>query len=341
MNAPTPRPEVFDTYWRFAAERHAIFTRRISGQAAPWTTDPILREYKFCSTFRAADRVSQYLIRELYADPSASKAELVFRALALRTFSKPATWERLKQLLGAQPRIDDLETSAFQAALDHIHAEGHGLYTAAFILPSGTTSFGNSRKHRNHGDLFARMFIDDAAGDRIAAAGTLQEVFEILSSYPMMGDFLSYQAAIDMNYSTATDFSENDFTVPGPGAVRGLRKVFHNLGDRSPADVIHWMVEHQDQEFERLGLDFPGLWGRPLHAIDAQGLFCETDKYCRVAFPHLESARSKIKARFTATNEPIPSLFFPPKWGINDKLPAGPVLGSRGRQATLVVGGRA
>lgn len=62
---PTPRKEVFDAYWRFAAERLAIFLRRANGEPGPWTGDPILQQYKFCNTFRAADRVSQYLIRDV------------------------------------------------------------------------------------------------------------------------------------------------------------------------------------------------------------------------------------------------------------------------------------
>jgi hypothetical protein len=85
------------------------------------------------------------------------------------------------------------------------------------------------------------------------------------------------------------------------------------------------MTERQENEFARLGLPFGGLWGRPLHAIDCQGLFCETDKYCREAAPELASARKRIKARFTPTPEPV-RLFFPPKWGINGKLPEQPVL---------------
>ena len=64
-----------------------------------------------------------------------------------------------------------------------------------------------------------------------------------------------------------------------------------------------------------------------MHAIDCQGLFCETDKYCREAVPELASARKRIKARFSVAPEPI-HLFFPPKWGINDKLPKGAVLGA-------------
>jgi hypothetical protein len=87
------------------------------------------------------------------------------------------------------------------------------------------------------------------------------------------------------------------------------------------------MVDHQDAEMARVELPFHGLYGRPLHAIDCQGLFCETDKYCREAAPELASARKRIKARFTASGEAV-RLFFPPKWGLDHLLPTADVLGS-------------
>jgi len=323
MIEPTPRAAVFDTYWRFAAERHAIFLRRIAGQPGPWTQDPILRDHKFCCTFRAADRESQYLIRQLYDEPAAGKADLVFRATALRTFSKGSTWELLKAKLGHQPAIADLQDGSFAQALDAIDAAGHTMYTAAFILAPN----GYDRKHRGHAELFHDQFVNRAAGDRIAEAGSLEAVYDILHGFPYVGDFMAYQTAIDINYSTATNFSENDFVQAGPGAQRGLAKVFQSLNGWSPKRTILWMVDRQAAEFERLGLDFPGLWGRPLHGIDAQGLFCETDKYSRVAFPELASNRSRIKAKFKPSAEPL-KLFFPPKWGLNGKLPVDPVLGA-------------
>ena len=57
--------EVFETYWRLASERHAIFERRLRGEPPPWTEDPILSKHKFTNAFRAADRVSQYVIRDV------------------------------------------------------------------------------------------------------------------------------------------------------------------------------------------------------------------------------------------------------------------------------------
>jgi hypothetical protein len=170
------------------------------------------------------------------------------------------------------------------------------------------------------------MFLQDAVGERILATFSLNQIYELLHGYPLMGDFMSYQTAIDLNYSDLIDFSENEFTKAGPGALKGISKMFESLGDYTPTDVIHWMVDHQEAAFESHNLPFNGLWGRRLHAIDCQGLFCETDKYCREAAPELTSARKRIKARFAVNPEPI-NLFFPPKWGINGRLPESSVFG--------------
>src|SRR3546814_2064593 len=63
---------VLDTYWKFGAERLAMYLRRLAQPNGPWTDDPILRTYRFTNSFRAADRVSQYLIREIQYDSARS-----------------------------------------------------------------------------------------------------------------------------------------------------------------------------------------------------------------------------------------------------------------------------
>ena len=57
--------DVFNTYWRFAAERQSVFFRRVCGALPPWTSDPILLRFRFTNAYRAADRVSQFLIRQV------------------------------------------------------------------------------------------------------------------------------------------------------------------------------------------------------------------------------------------------------------------------------------
>ena len=63
--------------------------------------------------------------------------------------------------------------------------------------------------------------------------------------------------------------------VPGPGALSGITKCFSDLGQLSEQETIRLMGEIQDDEFERLGLDFPQLRGRRLQLIDLHNLFCE------------------------------------------------------------------
>ena len=319
MNQPIPRTRIYDLYWYFAAERLAIFDRRATGEIGPWTDDPILNAYKFCNVFRASDRVSQYLIRKVaYDESNPQPAEVIFRIVAFRMFSRIETWDGLIGILGRQPKIEDLTNGTFEAAIDKIREEQGKLYTGAFIL-CANQAYGYQKKHLNHIALFRHMFVHDGLAEKLLGASSLEDVYNMLHAYPLMGDFMSYQIAIDLNYSAYINFSENDFTKAGPGAMRGIKKVFESNGGMTPEQLILWMVARQDSEFARLGMAFEGLRGRKLQAIDVQGLFCEVDKYCREAAPDLVSARVQIKAKFEQTLQPI-EYFYPPKWGINGIL---------------------
>lgn len=312
---PRPRRGVYELYWGFASKRQAIYESRLQGAARPWTDDRILATYKFCNVFRAADRVSQYMISDVACAPEKQEyADRLFQIIAFRTFSNIDTWDGVRAYLKRQPIVDDLHSGAFVEALEWVKARNGGLYTGAFIL-CANKAFGFDQKHKNHAALFKHMFVDQRLDRKVAAANSLEQIVEALQSFPLMGPFMAYQTAIDINYSSLVGFSENDYTQAGPGALRGLKKAFEDLGDYTPSDAILWMTENQAAEFARLGLPFYGLFGRPLHAIDCQGLFCELDKYCREAVPELASNRSRIKARFSPSAQPL-TLTFPPKWGL-------------------------
>jgi len=315
---PVPREDLYDAYWRFAAERQSVFFRRLRGEQPPWSDDPILQTYKFCNAFRASDRVSQFLIRNVIYQTGFTSEDMLLRIILFRFFSKIETWQLLEgthsQICVATFAPDD-----FGETLDQALARKEAIYTNAFIL-CANNAYGYSRKHRNHLALVAAM-LESQLPRRIATAKSLEEVYHLLIDYPLIGPFMAYQLAIDINYSELTDFDECEFTMPGPGAIRGITKCFLDLGSRSMAGIIHWMADGQEQEFDRLGLTFQSLFGRPLHAIDCQNLFCEVDKYARVTFPQLSSNRVRIKAKFKPTPSEI-GYFYPPKWGINDAAAA-------------------
>lgn len=316
--APAKPTVVYDTYWRFAAERQEIFFRRWHGKPFPWTIDRILAEFKFTNAYRASDRVSQYLIKEVIYKGDSSEEEVFFRTILFKLFNKIETWELLQRSFGAVTYAD-FDFKAYDNVLSKASVDC-SIYSGAYIMPSGNSAFGTTRKHRAHLKLLAVM-MDDEVAMRIAAAKSMLNVFTLLRSYPMIGDFLAYQYAIDLNYSTLTNFSEMEFVVPGPGAKGGISKCFESLGGLSEADLIRVVTERQEGEFARLGLDFKNLWGRPLQLIDCQNLFCEVDKYSRVHHPEISgsSDRTRIKQKFRPTLAAI-EYWYPPKWGINEKI---------------------
>ncbi len=312
---PTPT-YVLDTYWRFAAERQEVFFNRING-IVPLTTDPILLRHKFTNAYRAADRVSQYLIREVIYRGDQSADELLFRILLFKLFNKIETYELLQHELG-EVSWQDYDFKRYSQILHQAMQASEKIYSGAYMMASGSSAFGYARKHENHLKLMEAI-MQARLAQRIAEAPSMQAVYELLLSLPTIGSFLAYQYAIDINYSTLTNFSEMDFVMPGPGAKDGIRKCFSSLGDYSEADTIRYVTDLQEQEFERLGINFRTLWGRPLQLIDCQNLFCETDKYARVAHPEVSglSNRTRIKQLYTASRlDPI-RYFFPPKWELN------------------------
>jgi hypothetical protein len=308
---------VFDTYWRFAAERLAMFYRRYSDPVGPWTSDAILRSYRFTNAYRAADRVSQYLIAEVQAreDRPQAPRELFFRTMLFKIFNRIETWEALEDRFGPLEwrRLDLVK---IDQALEELRLRGRKIYSAAYIMPA--PALGHVRKHSNHLALLKQM-MEDRLPERVRQAPSLRSVYELILRYPGLGPFLAFQYTIDLNYSCMLDFEESEFVVAGPGAIDGISKCFADTDRLSAEETIHWVTDRQDAEFRRLGLDFPGLFGRRLQPIDCQNLFCEISKYARVAHPDIGGIanRTRIKQSYRQNARPIPKPTFPQRWGID------------------------
>ena len=318
--SPAKPTIVYDTYWHFAVERQEVFFRRLEGCSPPWTHNSILAHYKFTNAYRASDRVSQYLIRNVVYEGTQSPEEVFFRTILFKLFNKIETWELLKAAIG-EVEYSSYSFDAYDRVLSQELSARRAIYSAAYIMPSAGRVFGYPKKHRNHLKLIERM-MEDELPERVAAAGSMRDAFGLLRSYPSIGDFLAYQFVTDLNYSEVTNFSEMEFVVPGPGALDGIHKCFSDLGGLTEADLIRIVTERQEHEFGRLGLRFRDLWGRRLQLIDCQNLFCEVSKYARMKHPEIGglSKRTRIKQHYRPTVDPI-SYWYPPKWGINELLP--------------------
>ena len=311
---------MFESHWRFAAERPRIYLKRLNGDPPPWTNDPILADHKFTNVFRAADRVSQYCIKQvIYEGGSMAPEEVVFRILLFKLFNSIPALETLTAALGT-PTWKNFDASTYGDILGKAKDRGVKIWNAAYMqkpqyredLPT---------KHERYLALVEHL-MHSGVTQRLLSAKTYEQAYNVLRSYPLFGDFLSMQLLTDLNYSPVLNFDEDDFIMPGPGALNGINKCFglslskDNSQDlKGAAFIIEAMVAGQDGFLDHFGERPVTLFGRRLHLIDCQNLFCETDKYARVAHPTFNLKRSGIRQKLKPAGS-LPKPFFPAKWGI-------------------------
>lgn len=309
-----PNDATFRYYFYFIQERMNIFWRKYN-DAGLLTKDPILQTYKFTNVYRACDRVSQYLIKNvIYQDLDRySPEDVLLRILVFKVFNKIETWEHLNG-------EDDITTKTFnvEKLTDTLtrRQQTKPIFSNAYMMAGIHAEYkGIPSKHQVWLQMIEDRFIKDKGLRTVLSARSLAEVYSQLREYPLIGDFLAYQYAIDFNYSPYLNFDEDSFVKAGVGAVRGIKKCFKSYGG-TYEDAIRYTQDHFEAFQERYGFTaFRPLPGREPKLIDLQNCFCETDKYLRAKMPELKVGNVRIKQHYKPSSERL-EYSFPKQWGI-------------------------
>lgn len=315
------KEDIFQYYFYFIQERMNIFWNKYNNENAPWSEDRILRIYKFTNVYRATDRVSQYLIREVIYnnDEEFNEEDILLRILFFKIFNKIETWEYIEGEIG-KIRIANFNIEVINRLLIERRRE-KPIYSNAYMM-TGTHSMYNHLKYKHEKwlQMVKNEMIEKGVFKRIIKAKSLQEIYDLLRNCSFLGDFLAYQYTIDFNYSSVINFSEDSFVKAGIGAIRGIKKCFEPLGNNTYEDVIKYTQENFEKFQKLFGYtEFQKLFGRSPTLIDLQNCFCETDKYLRMKRPDLVVGNVRIKQKYKDMYKPL-NLFFPPKWAINSKI---------------------
>lgn len=285
-------------FWYFANERYALFENRLlTGIPVP-SADPIMNENRFTNTFRATDRVSQRMIKLQY-DGDWDPASLLLRTLLFKVFNREQTWDAIVEEFG-EPTAHNWEPVAVQSLLDDMAAAGEQIFTGSYMMVNPLTA--GWVKHHYYVNMIDTIM--NSYMPIVLESQSLMDLTARLQDVPGIGKFLAYQYAIDLNYSTLFDFSENDYTLAGHGAKRGITRLFGNA--RLPETRIRELWEDRARGPELLG-------SREMHLIDIQNVLCEYDKYMRTAQP---VGRKRMKQRYRPDPRPLPDPVFPPKWNL-------------------------
>jgi hypothetical protein len=125
--------------------------------------------------------------------------------------------------------------------------------------------------------------VDNGIIKQILDSKTQEDVFNILKKIPGLAGFLAYQIFVDFAYIEEFPFSENEFTIAGPGCMRGLDLVFEDRDGMNYEEALFWLRDNQ----HLFGIDFNDLMkdlpeeDRHLTIIDIENSMCEIQKYIK------------------------------------------------------------
>lgn len=263
----------------FAWEREAIRLARENGHAAPWTADPILRQYRFTNVRRRDDRVSKWIIAEVIK-PNEARPQLWFALLMTRLINWPPTLRRLIDDGVLLAPLREFDPERFSACVERQRASGAKTYSGAYMIyptkmdPGGVKSLAIARHIISPARQLNERLLEVIASERPRVedfVSTLAESFGIST-------FIAGQVAADLTYCAQLEDAADLLTYApiGPGSSRGL----NYLHDRRP------LAEWRQDDFNRALRDVNEAIIRELDIVDltlhdVQNVMCEYSKYCR------------------------------------------------------------
>jgi hypothetical protein len=258
-------------FFNYARERYLVMLRRNGNQAAPWTNDKILQQYRFCNVFREDDKVTIWL-RNSFRGPWRKQREVIPGVITFRFFNRI---ESGKLLL-----TNGLLSNWSAVIARQVFYGVKPIVGAAYIIktPNGKSKLEGIIEIL---DNVWKSFHDGVLVDTVQAISTMEDMVEYLCTFPYIGKFTAYEIACDLQY---TDFFHPTDTMtwanPGPGAQRGLQRLcYGKLGPKLYDSVMLAMMQ------SLLGLSkqasyWPGNWPQ-WDMRTVEHTLCEFDKYER------------------------------------------------------------
>jgi hypothetical protein len=204
------------------------------------------------------------------------------------SISRQINWpDTLAELIdaGAWPDRDGFLPSHITRVLTARKERGDKVYTGAYVIAAPQKKGSDKQEHVAEvviGSLWRRRDeFTDWPGK------TLQGTHEKIARSHGWGNFMSYQAVVDMRFTDLLDNAEDraGWAAAGPGTIRGLNRIHARPTDGS--------MTQRDALIEMRKLYLENPTGVTMDFSDVPNILCETDKYLRVAF-----GEGKPRARF-------------------------------------------
>ena len=251
-------------YW--INEREAMRVRKEAGEKWPFSKDPIMAANRFTNVMREDDKVTKWLAENWRTPHSKHEnlptamvlARMVNYIPSLQAIGYPLTWQPISIL----------------AALKARAATGAKVWSSAYMITTCGKRMGKE-------EYVVYWVCDNAMplNEKIMAASTLQEAYNLLRKVDGLGSFLAAQVIADLKNTAGTSLSQapdwHSWSAPGPGSLKGL-SAFWGI-TVTPSNYEFCITEawatlkpELPAELQNLGMQ------------DLQNCFCEFSKYARI-----------------------------------------------------------
>lgn len=302
----TAKP-VIDEEWakelyKFIVERYNVRLKKdVQGLPKPWTKYKPLLENKFTNVRREHDRESRWLIKNICENDSISYDNKILNCILFRLYNKSSTMELLGNYLDfidgdfSENNLKNLNSLLEEANKTEL------IYTNAFFVSGlirGLKWFYNGVNEKiNPVRAVYYFYKEQNVLESIKEAKDQKEVYNILLNCHGLGPFLSYQIFVDFTYIKEFPFSENEFTIAGPGCKKGLNIIFKDFDGLNFEEALFWLRDNQYNIFKDLNYNPKELFhdlpeeDRYINLMSWENLMCESSKLYRI----LNGGRGKNK----------------------------------------------
>lgn len=279
-------------FYAFMRERESIRLKKERGDPWPWTTDPILQQYKFTNVKREHDRTSKFLIETYYKTFADEPLQtIIFNAAVYRyfgtaEFAMAAGWWSLP----SERSVDEIECVATYRLL-----AGERVFTGAYMVtnanrtgPKQTVVCQLMLKPL----LYALPRIEEAIKREWCFEDGVKELCKVFG----FSTFQSKETLLDTRYTNAwpegTPIDKNTWTGMGPGGKKGMAYIesgeVKNISEKKSLEICLEVFNERHKYW-------PEGWIE-LELADCQFQSCEFFKYKKVQLG-LGRPRSKYVRR--------------------------------------------
>lgn len=270
----------FDRLVHYVKIRDQVYRAKEEGEPKPWTSDPIIRTYRFCNNRRMDDKVSRWLLENWYQPyyghawmvPAAALARFVNlpRSLALITsdvFSDEARWPN-RQILEKLRKHKNAGNVVFNGA--YMVRGNDGLDKVDCVVNYYIASLFAQRGSKT---LWGKVLPD------LVDTNSMESTHSSIIKLYGFGSFMAGQVVADLRWSLPGKWKDkNDWAPIGPGSARGLNRVLgRNIKTTWPGNTF---LASLREVRDKLVKTIPESVKR-LELHDFQNIHCEFDKYER------------------------------------------------------------